>query len=112
MLDWVAENQVDVLGTLEIAKVQQANADSAAREARDDRAAAEEAAEAAKVAADQQVAAQQGAYEAVTARKAEYDEQLRRAQITLLELQGARDAYREWARQKAAAEERAAAEAA
>jgi murein DD-endopeptidase MepM/ murein hydrolase activator NlpD len=111
MLDWVADNQVDVLGELEIAKVQQANADSAARKARDDMAAAEEAAEAAKAAADQQVAAQQGAYDAVAAKKAEYDKQLRRAQIKLLHLQGARDAYREWERQKAAAQQRAAAEA-
>jgi murein DD-endopeptidase MepM/ murein hydrolase activator NlpD len=112
MLDWVAEHQVDVLDQLEVAKVQQANADSAARQARDEMAAAEEAAEAAKAAADQQVAAQQGAYEAVAAKKAEYDKQLRRAQIKLLHLQGARNAYEEWERQKAAAQQRAAAEAA
>jgi murein DD-endopeptidase MepM/ murein hydrolase activator NlpD len=112
LLDWVADNQVDVLGELEIAKVQQANADSEARAARDEMAAAEEAAEAAKAAADQQVAAQQGAYDAVAATKAEYDTQLRRAQVTLLHLQGARDAYKEWVRQKAAAQQRAAAEAA
>jgi murein DD-endopeptidase MepM/ murein hydrolase activator NlpD len=112
MLDWVAEHQVDVLDQLEVAKVQQANADSAARKARDEMAAAEEAAEAAKAAADQQVAAQQGAYEAVAAKKAEYDKQLRRAQIKLLHLQGARDAYKEWERQKAAAQQRAASEAA
>jgi murein DD-endopeptidase MepM/ murein hydrolase activator NlpD len=112
MLDWVADNQLDVLGQLEIAKVKQANADSAARAARDEMAAAEAAAEAAKVAADQQVAAQQGAYEAVAAKKADYDEQLRTAQIQLLHLQGARDAYREYVRQKAEAEQRAAAEAA
>jgi murein DD-endopeptidase MepM/ murein hydrolase activator NlpD len=112
MLDWVAENQLDVLGQLEIAKVRQANADSAARQARDEMAAAEAAAEAAKAAADQQVAAQQSAYDAVAAKKAEYDKQLRQAQITLLHLQGARNAYREWVRQKAAAQQRAAAEAA
>ena len=112
MLDWVAEHQVDVLDQLEVAKVQQANADSAARQARDEMAAAEEAAEAAKAAADQQVAAQQGAYEAVAAKKAEYDKQLRRAQIKLLHLQGARDAYKEWERQKAAAQQRAASQAA
>src|SRR5215218_3818035 len=111
LLDWVADNQVDVLGELEIAKVQQANADSAARAARDEMAAAEEAAEAAKVAADEQVAAQQGAYDAVAAQKAEYDTQLRRAQIELLHLQGARNAFREYVRQKAAAQQRAAAEA-
>jgi murein DD-endopeptidase MepM/ murein hydrolase activator NlpD len=112
MLDWVADNQVDVLDQLEIAKVQQANADSAARKARDEMAAAEDAAQAAKAAADAQVAAQQGAYDAVAANKAEYDRQLRRAQITLLHLQGARNAYREWERQKAEAARRAAAEAA
>ena len=31
MLDYVADNQLDVLGALEIAQVAQANADSAAR---------------------------------------------------------------------------------
>ena len=112
LLDWVADNQVDVLGELEIAKVKQANADSAARKARDEMAAAEDAASAAKLAADQQVAAQQGAYDAVAAKKADYDQQLRKAQITLLHLQGARNAYQEWVRQKAAAQQRAAAEAA
>jgi murein DD-endopeptidase MepM/ murein hydrolase activator NlpD len=112
MLDWVAENQLDVLGQLEVAKVKQANADSAAREARDEMAAAEAAAEAAKAAADQQVASQQSAYDAVAARKAEYDEQLKAAQVELLRLQGARDAYQEWVRQKAEAKRRAAAEAA
>jgi hypothetical protein len=47
MLDYVADNQLDVLGALEVAKVAQANADSAARAARDEMATAEEAAEAA-----------------------------------------------------------------
>jgi murein DD-endopeptidase MepM/ murein hydrolase activator NlpD len=111
MLDWVAENQLDVLGELEIAKVQQANADSAARKARDEMAAAEAAAEAAKAEADRQVAVQQSAYDQVAAKKVEYDKQLQAAQITLLRLEGARDAHREWQQQKAAAERRAAAEA-
>ena len=106
MLDYVADNQLDVLGALEVAKVAQANADSAARAARDEMAAAEEAAEAAKEEADAQLAAQQGAYEQVAAQKAAYDEQLQAAQIQLLELQGARNAYDQWVAQKQAEEAR------
>ncbi|WP_241037359.1 M23 family metallopeptidase [Blastococcus litoris] len=111
ILSYVADNQLDVLGELEVAKVSQANAESAARAARDDMAAAEETAEAAKQAADSQLAAQQGAYEQVATEKAGYEAQLQAAQIHLLELQGARDAYQQWVAQKQA-EEAAAARAA
>jgi murein DD-endopeptidase MepM/ murein hydrolase activator NlpD len=111
MLDYVAANQLDVLGELEVAKVAQANADSAARHARDERAAAEDAAQSAKEQADAQLAAQQGAYEQVAAQKATYDAQLQAAQIHLLELQGARDAYQAWEAQRAAEEAAAAAAA-
>ena len=112
MLDYVADNQLDVLGELEVAKVAQANADSAARAARDEMAAAQEAAAAAKVEADAQLAAQQGAYEQVTAEKTTYDQQLQAAQIHLLELQGARNAYQQWVNQRQAEEAAAAAAAA
>jgi murein DD-endopeptidase MepM/ murein hydrolase activator NlpD len=111
MLDYVADNQVDVLGQLEIAKVAQANADAAARKARDQRAEAEGAAASAKQEADAQLAAQQGAYDQVAAQKATYDQQLQDAQIHLLQLQGARDAYQQWVAQKAAEEAAAAAAA-
>jgi murein DD-endopeptidase MepM/ murein hydrolase activator NlpD len=111
LLDYVAANEVDVLDQLEIAKVAQANADSSARKARDEMAAAEDAAHAAKQEADAQLAAQQSAYEQVAAQKAELDAQLQAAEIRLLELQGARNAYDQWVAQKAA-EEAAAAEAA
>jgi murein DD-endopeptidase MepM/ murein hydrolase activator NlpD len=74
-------------------------------------AAAEEAARTAKEAADAQLAAQQAAYEAVSAQKAEYDRQLQAAQIHLLELQGARNAYQQWVAQQQAAEAAARAEA-
>jgi hypothetical protein len=57
LLDYVADNQVDVLGQLEVARIKQANADSAARAARDEMAEAEEAAEEAKAEADRQLAA-------------------------------------------------------
>jgi murein DD-endopeptidase MepM/ murein hydrolase activator NlpD len=111
ILDYVADNQLDVLSELEIAKVAQANADSAARAARDEMAVAEEAAETAKREADAQLAAQQAAYEQVAAQKATYEAQLQEAQIRLLQLQGARDAYQQWEAQKRA-EEAAAARAA
>ncbi|TFV76769.1 M23 family metallopeptidase [Blastococcus sp. CT_GayMR19] len=112
MLDYVADNQLDVLGALEVAKVAQANADSAARAARDEMATAEEIAEAAKAEADAQLYAQQAAYEQVAAEKAALDEQLQAAQIHLLELQGARNAHDQWVAQKAAEEAAAAAAAA
>jgi murein DD-endopeptidase MepM/ murein hydrolase activator NlpD len=106
LLDYVAANQ------MEVAKVAQANADSSARAARDEMAAAEGAAQAAKERADAQLAAQQGAYEQVAAQKVAYDQQLQAAQIHLLELQGARNAYDQWVAQRAAEEAaaRAAAE--
>jgi murein DD-endopeptidase MepM/ murein hydrolase activator NlpD len=112
MLDYVSANQIDVLSALEVAKVAQANADSSARAARDAMAAAESAAESAKQKADAQLAAQQTAYQQVSAQKADYDQQLQAAQIHLLELQGARNAYDQWVAQKAAEEAaaRAAAE--
>jgi murein DD-endopeptidase MepM/ murein hydrolase activator NlpD len=109
MLQYVADHQLDVLGQLERAQVRQAEAEAAARSARDEKAAAEERAAAAKVAADEQVAAQSAAFAAVSAQKATYDQQLQAAQVRLLELQGARNAYEQWQAQKRA-EEAAAAE--
>jgi murein DD-endopeptidase MepM/ murein hydrolase activator NlpD len=111
LLDYVADNQLDVLGQLEVARVHQANADSSARKARDEMAAAEESARTAKQTADAQLAAQQSAYEQVAAQKADYDQQLQAAQIRLLELQGARNAYQQWVAEKQAAEAAARAEA-
>ena len=105
MLDYVADNQVDVLGELEVAKVAQANADSAARAARDEMAAAEEAAEAAKQAGRQPARRPAGRLRA--GRDAEgrrTRQQLQAAQIHLLELQGARNAYQQWVAQKQAEE--------
>jgi murein DD-endopeptidase MepM/ murein hydrolase activator NlpD len=110
MLDWVASNQTDVLAELDDARVQQANADSVARAARDQQAAAEQQAQAAKATADSRLAAQQGAYDTVNAQKAAYEQQLQAAQIHLLELQGARNAYDQWVAQKQ--QEEAAARAA
>jgi murein DD-endopeptidase MepM/ murein hydrolase activator NlpD len=111
MLDYVADHQIDVLGVLEGAEQQEAAADAAARAARDEKTAAEAAASAAKVEADAQLANQQVAVAQVTAQKATLEQQLQAAQVHLLELQGARDAYQAWVAQKAA-EEAAAREAA
>jgi len=108
MLDYVADHQLDVLGTLEVAQVQQANADSRARALRDEAAAAEQAAADAKATADSQLAAQQSAVADVAAQKASLDQQLQAAQVHLLELQGARNAYQTWLAQKQAEEEAAA----
>ncbi|WP_138756967.1 M23 family metallopeptidase [Modestobacter altitudinis] len=118
-LDYVADHQVDVLGAFEAARVQQAAADAAARSARDQKAAAEAAAQAAKAEAEAQLAAQEKAVADAAAQKAALEQQLQAAQVRLLELQGARDAYQAWVAQKAAeeaaareAEERARAQAA
>jgi murein DD-endopeptidase MepM/ murein hydrolase activator NlpD len=110
MLDYVASNQLDVLGQLQVARIQQANADSAARDARDRMAAAEKKARAAKEEADSKLAAQQAAFDRVAAQKAGLERQLQIAQIKLLRLQGARNAYQAWVEQKHA--EEAAAQAA
>ena len=107
LLDYVGDHQVDVLGVMEQAQVQQAAADAAARTARDEAAAAEAAAQAAKAAADAQLAGQQAALAQVAAEKAQLDQQLQDAQVALLELQGERNAYQAWVAQKAAEEEAA-----
>ncbi len=119
MLDYVAIDKVDVLSGMEIARIAQANAESVARAARDETAAAEQTAQAAKAAADAQVAVQRGAYVEIEAQKDVHEQQLEAANIQLLQLQGARNAYQQWQQQKAAEEaaqrvaaERAAAEVA
>ncbi|WP_116453445.1 peptidoglycan DD-metalloendopeptidase family protein [Blastococcus litoris] len=104
LLDYVAANEVDVLGQLQVAKVAQANADSAARAARDETVAAEEVARVAKAQADAQLAAQETAYAAVAEQKAAHEAELQAAQIKLLELQGARNAYEQYMAQKQAEE--------
>ncbi|WP_448615328.1 M23 family metallopeptidase [Modestobacter sp. URMC 112] len=109
MLEYVAAHQLDVLGQLEAAQQRQAEAEATARATRDEKAAAEERAAAARQAADAQLAAQQVAVAQVAEQKAAYDQQLQDAQVRLLELQGARNAYEQWLAQKRA-EEAAAAE--
>jgi murein DD-endopeptidase MepM/ murein hydrolase activator NlpD len=103
-LDWVAANQVDVLAELQAAQAQQSAAEATARSARDARAAAEKTAAAAKAAADAQLAGGKNSYDQATEQKAVLDKQLQDAQVHLLELQGARNAYQQWLAQKQAEE--------
>ncbi|MGY5884412.1 M23 family metallopeptidase [Modestobacter lacusdianchii] len=107
LLAYVGDHRVDVLGVLESAQVQQATAEAAARSARDEAAGAEAAAAAAKAEADAQLAGQQAALDEVAAQKAQLEQQLQDAQVALLQLQGARNAYQTWLAQKAAEEEAA-----
>ena len=112
MLDWVAANQLDVLGQMEVARVQQANADAVARAARDRTSAASAAAAQAKAKADQELTNERAAVAELTAQKTAYEQQLQAAQIHLLQLQGTRNAYDQWVAQQqaAAAAARAAAQ--
>jgi murein DD-endopeptidase MepM/ murein hydrolase activator NlpD len=96
-LDYVAGDQVRVLNRLQVARVVQADADAAARRARDVTARARTAARQAEVDADAAVAAEQVAVATATAQQAAYARQLQAAQIRLLALQGARNAYQQWA---------------
>jgi murein DD-endopeptidase MepM/ murein hydrolase activator NlpD len=110
-LDYVSGNQLRVMAQLQVAKVAQANADAAARQARDTTARARAAAQQAKDDADRAVAAEQVALASTNAQQAAYAQQLQAAQIRLLQLQGARDAYQQWAAAKRAEELAAAAAA-
>ncbi|MDQ1663912.1 MAG: hypothetical protein QOJ68_3892 [Blastococcus sp.] len=110
-LDYVAGDQLRVMAKLRVARVAQANADAAARRARDTTARARAAAQQAKDDADSAVAAEQVAVASATAQQAAYARQLQAAQIRLLQLQGARHAYQQWAAAKRAAELAAAAAA-
>ncbi|GAA3164482.1 hypothetical protein GCM10010531_15930 [Blastococcus jejuensis] len=108
-LELLGVQRAATLQGLQVAQVRQANADSAARATVADRDEAEDAAAQAQAAAERRMAASQTAYEAAVTQKATYDRQLQEAQINLLNLQGARNAYQAWRQQE---EARAAAEAA
>ena len=108
-LEFLGIERTATLQSLEVAEIRQANADSAARETVAQSEQAEQAAAEARATADARAASTEAAFDATAAQKAEYDQQLQQAQITLLNLEGARDAYQAWQQEQAA---RAAAEAA
>ncbi|MBA2552438.1 MAG: M23 family peptidase, partial [Geodermatophilaceae bacterium] len=102
LLEAVSASHVDVLSQVRLAKVAQANADSAARQAVLDREAAEAAAAAAMATATAEAdrASEQAA--ALEAQQANYQVQLEQAQVALLGVEGARSAYEQWAAEEAA----------
>lgn len=109
-LDYISSGRLDVLNNLEVARVTVANSDSINRAAEIEMAAAEAAAAEAKAAAEAAFASGAVLVAQVQAQKAVLESQLQAAQVALLGVQGARDAYNSWLAQKAA-EEAAAAEA-
>lgn len=111
-LESLSQSHLDVLGQLEVAQVDQANADSDARQAVIDMQTAEDAAEQAKSVADAKVVQTQAAVATLTAQKTSYQQQLVSAQQQLADLQGQRAAYDEWLVAKQAEEAAAAAAAA
>jgi murein DD-endopeptidase MepM/ murein hydrolase activator NlpD len=110
-LDLLGEDRVEVLQQLEIVKIQHARADRVAREAVARRDAAADAAAEAQARIDERLAQAQREFDDMTAEKKRLDEQLREAEVRLLELEGARDAAAEQARNAAAEEAREAAAA-
>jgi murein DD-endopeptidase MepM/ murein hydrolase activator NlpD len=110
-LDLLGKDRVETLRDLEDVEIAYARAERVAREALARRDAAADAAAEAQDRADERVADAQREFDAMTAEKKELDDQLRRAEVRLLEIEGARDAAAEQAR-NAAAEEAAEAAAA
>jgi len=105
-LDLLGEDRVETLRDLEDVEVEYARADRAAREAVARRDAAADAATEAQDRIEDRLADAQREFDEMTAEKKRLDEELRQAEIRLLELEGARDAEAEQA--KAAAVEEAA----
>ena len=108
ILDYVAAHQLDVLGALQDAEVQQARAEAAARSTQEAKATAERQAQQARETVQAQVAGQQAAVQRVTDELTGLQAQLQAAQVHLLELQGARNAYEQWVEQQRRAAEAAA----
>ena len=111
----LGDQRTAVLEELKVAQVRQETAESAARAAVADKDAAAQEAARSKAAAEAQVSTFTAAVRTVTAQKTGYEQQLRDAQVELLELQGQRDAYQAWeeqqAQQRVAEEAQAAASA-
>jgi murein DD-endopeptidase MepM/ murein hydrolase activator NlpD len=105
-LDLLGEDRVETLQDLEDVEVAHARAERLAREALARRDAAADAATEAQDRVEERLLEAQREFDDMTAEKERLDEELRRAEVRLLELQGARDAEAEQAR--AAAVEEAA----
>ena len=104
LLEALSASHLDVVSEVEIARVRQANADSAQRQAVLEREAAERfAAEALDVAEDT-LASSQSRLAGLEAEKAQYEVALQQAQQELLGVEGARRAYEEYEARQAAEE--------
>ncbi|WP_421958327.1 NlpC/P60 family protein [Prescottella subtropica] len=115
----LSSSQKAILDNLQRARTEQANRDSAAREAKQRADAAASAAEAKKAEAEQAIASARAALEEQAARKTEIEAnrnaaqaQLDAARDNVAGLQGQRDAYLAWDEQRRAEEAAAAAAAA
>ncbi|SOC50900.1 Septal ring factor EnvC, activator of murein hydrolases AmiA and AmiB [Blastococcus aggregatus] len=108
-LDVLGAHRAETLGVMETVQVQQARAEQAAQAsvAERDRAAGEAAA--AHAAAEAQLSGAQAEFDTLALERLGLAEQLRAAEIRLLEMQGARDAAVAWEAQQAAREAAAAA---
>ncbi|MGY1987221.1 peptidoglycan DD-metalloendopeptidase family protein [Blastococcus sp. SYSU DS0669] len=93
-LDLLGEDRARVLEELRIAEAREARLDQEAKAAVAERDAAARTAQEAQGEADRLLAAAQSEFDALTAEKASLDQQLRDAEIRLLEVRGAEDAAR------------------
>ena len=101
-LEVLGEERTEQLEELEDAEAQEARVDRAARTAVADRDRIARTANETAAAVEAQLAAAQGAFDALAAEKATLDAQLRDAEIRLLGLRGASDPAGAWAGQQAA----------
>ncbi len=104
VLELLGEDRVNALHELEDVQIAQAKADQVARAALQRRDTAARAAAEAEARVKERLADAQREFDEMTAEKKRLDEQLRQAEVRLLELQGARDAAAEQARAQAAKE--------
>ena len=102
-LEVLGQERTAVLEQLEVAESRVVSADQAAHAAVQERDQLARTAAEKEAAANEQLAAAQGTFDAVSAEKAALDAQLREAEIRLLTLQGERDAEAAWSAQEAAA---------
>ena len=112
MLGVVSQLQMKRVEQLELAKIAQANADAAAKQAVIDKAAAEQQAQDTLDKVTAQLASAKSTMQILQAQKAQLDAKLAAAQATLMQLEGAKQTYQQWLAQKQAEEAAAAAAAA
>ncbi|RBY79481.1 M23 family peptidase [Blastococcus sp. TF02-09] len=108
-LDTLGEQRAETLDAMEIVEVAQARAEEAAQATVAERDRAAGAAAEAHAAAARQLSGAQAEFDALSLQKLDLAQQLRDAEIRLLQMEGARDAARAWEAQQAAREAAAAA---